>query len=97
MAKDGLVLVGTLGANGWPRISPVEPLIMGEQLYLGMTWASRQAVDLLAAHLCVVHTAVSDDRNPGRREDLRLGYDFAVVDGGHDVRTWRPPTSHLWN
>jgi len=32
MAKDGLVLVGTLRANGWPRISPVEPLIVGDEL-----------------------------------------------------------------
>ncbi len=31
---DGLVAVGTLRSNGWPRISPVEPLIADGQLYL---------------------------------------------------------------
>jgi hypothetical protein len=30
------VLVGTLRANGWPRISPVEALIVDGGLYLGM-------------------------------------------------------------
>jgi hypothetical protein len=60
MAEDGLVLVGTLRANGWPRISPVEPLIVGDELYLGMMWRSRNAVDLLADSRCVVHTIVTD-------------------------------------
>jgi hypothetical protein len=129
MAEDGLVLVGTLRANGWPRISPVEPLIVDDELYLGMMWRSRKAVDLLADPRCVVHTAVRDKAgtdgdvkvygrvrdvvDPEERErygvalmaaigwrpdgDFHLfavditevGY-FAVVDGGHDVRTWRP-------
>ena len=129
MAEDGLVLVGTLRANGWPRISPVEPLIVGEDLYLGMMWRSRKAVDLLADPRCTVHISVHDRsgteadvkvygrvrdvHDPDERErygvaleaaigwrpdgDFHLfavditevGY-FAVVDGGHDVRTWRP-------
>ena len=33
---EGLVLVGTLRHSGWPRISPVEPLIVDGDLYLGM-------------------------------------------------------------
>ena len=129
MAEDGLVLVGTLRANGWPRISPVEPLIVGEDLYLGMMWRSRKALDLLADPRCTVHTAVHDKAGTGgdvkvygRVRDVidadereryglalmaaigwrpdgdfhlfavdvtEVGY-FAVVDGGHDVRTWRP-------
>jgi hypothetical protein len=129
MAEDGPVLVGTLRANGWPRISPVEPLIVDDELCLGMMWRSRKAVDLLADPRCVVHTTVSDKAgtqgdvkvyghardvvDPGRRErygvaleaaigwrpegDFHLfavditevGY-FAVADGGHDVRAWRP-------
>jgi hypothetical protein len=58
MTEDGVVLVGTLRANGWPRISPVEPLVVDGRLYLGMMWRSRKAVDLLADPRCVVHTAV---------------------------------------
>ncbi len=129
MAEDGLVLVGTLRANGWPRISPVEPLVVDGELYLGMMWRSRKAVDLLADPRCVVHTTVHerngtegdvkiygracDVTDPGERTryaaaleaaigwrpegefhlfalDLtEVGY-FAAIDGGHDVRTWRP-------
>lgn len=129
MAEDGVVLVGTLRANGWPRISPVEPLVVDGCLYLGMMWQSRKARDLAADPRCVVHTAVrSKDGTDGdvkcygravevadgpERErycvaleaavgwrpdgefhlfavDLtEVGY-FAVVDGAHDVRTWRP-------
>ncbi len=129
MAEDGLVLVGTLRANGWPRISPVEPLVVDGELYLGMMWRSRKAVDLLADPRCVVHTTVHerngtqgdvklygrarDVTDPGERAryaaaleqaigwrpegefhlfalDLtEVGY-FAAIDGGHDVRTWRP-------
>jgi len=129
MAEDGLVLVGTLRANGWPRISPVEPLVVGDDLFLGMMWQSRKALDLLADPRCVVHTTVHDKAGTqgdvkiyGRACDVtaadarerygtaleqevgwrpeaefhlftvditEVGY-FAVVDGGHDVRTWRP-------
>ena len=129
MAEDGLVLVGTLRANGWPRISPVEPLIVDGELCLGMMWRSRKAVDLLADPRCVVHSATSDKAGTqgdvkvyGRARDVRdplarerygealdaavgwrpigeyhlfavdvteIGY-YAVTDGGHDVRTWRP-------
>ena len=45
--KNGLVMVGTLRKNGWPRISPVEPLFFNDQLYLGMIWRSQKALDLL--------------------------------------------------
>ena len=128
-AEDGLVVVGTLRANGWPRASPVEPLIVGHELYLGMMWRSRKSVDLLRDPRCVVHTTVHDGAgtqgdikvygvvrdidDPAVREEYgaaleaaigwrpdgdfhlfavditEVGY-FAVVDGGHDVRTWRP-------
>ena len=58
--RTGLALVGTLRRDGWPRISPVEPFIVGGQLYLGMMWRSRKALDLLRNPRCVVHSTVSD-------------------------------------
>ena len=70
MAEDGLVLVGTLRANGWPRISPVEPLVVGDELYLGMMWQSRKAHDLLADARCVVHTTVHD--TAGTQGDVKV-------------------------
>ena len=59
-ARTGLALVGTLRRDGWPRISPVEPLITGGQLYLGMMWRSVKALDLLRDSRCVVHSTVAD-------------------------------------
>ena len=55
-----LVLLGTLRKNGFPRISPVEPLLTMGRLYLGMMWQSRKALDLLRDPRCTVHTTVSD-------------------------------------
>jgi hypothetical protein len=34
--EEGLVLVGTLRPNGWPPVSPVQPLFVDGGLYLGM-------------------------------------------------------------
>ena len=58
--RTGLVLVATLRNNGWPRISPVEPLITDGQLYLGMMWRSRKALDLLRDARCTVHNTISN-------------------------------------
>jgi hypothetical protein len=58
--RTGVVLVGTIRKDGSPRISPVEPLITGGQLYLGMMWQSLKALDLLRDSRCTVHSAVSD-------------------------------------
>lgn len=55
-----LILLGTLRASGWPRISPVEPLVVDEELYLGMMWQSRKALDLERDPRCVVHSATVD-------------------------------------
>ena len=58
--RNGLVMVATLRKNGWPRISPMEPLFHNGQLYLGMMWRSRKALDLLRDPRCSIHNAVSD-------------------------------------
>ncbi len=58
--RSGLALVGTLRRNGWPRISPVEPLIVDGHLYLGMMWRSRKALDLLRDPRCTINSVVSN-------------------------------------
>jgi hypothetical protein len=58
--RTGLVLVATLRRNGWARISPVKPFIVGGQLYLGMMWQSKKALDLLRDPRCTIHNTVSD-------------------------------------
>ena len=55
-----LVLVGTLRRNGWPRISPVERLVVEGVLCFGMTWRSRKAVDLLRDSCITVQSIVSN-------------------------------------
>jgi hypothetical protein len=56
----GLCLVATLRANGFPRVSPVEPLIHAGELYLGMMWRSRKAIDLQRDPRCAVNSTVAD-------------------------------------
>ena len=58
--RTGLVLIGTIRKNGWPRISPVEPLITDGHLYLGMMLQSRKALDLLRDPRCTVHSTIWD-------------------------------------
>ena len=58
--RHGLVMLATLRKNGFPRISPVEPLFFNGQLYLGMMWQSRKALDLIRNPRCSIHNAVSD-------------------------------------
>jgi hypothetical protein len=70
LEATGLCMLGTLRANGYPRISPVEPLLHEGQLYLGMMWQSRKAHDLLRDPRCVVHNAHAD--KDGKGGDFKL-------------------------
>lgn len=76
--RHGLVLVGTLRQDGWPRISPVEPLIVDGVLYLGMSYRSRKALDLLRDPRITVQTIVTNKDGTegeiklyGRAEDVQ--------------------------
>ena len=81
--RTGLVLIATLRKNGWPRISPVEPLITGGHLYLGMMWRSRKALDLLRDSRCTVHSAVSN--RDGSEGDFKV-YGRAVEINDPEIR-----------
>ncbi|MCI0402148.1 MAG: pyridoxamine 5'-phosphate oxidase family protein [Acidobacteria bacterium] len=58
--KTGVVLLGTVRKDGSPRISPVEPLIVRGELYVGMLWKSLKAADLLRDPRCTVHSAIRE-------------------------------------
>ena len=62
--RTGVVLLGTIRRDGSPRISPVEQLFAGEQLYLGMMPESFKAKDLLRDGRCTVHSLISDKHAP---------------------------------
>lgn len=61
-----LLLLGTIRTNGWPRISPCEYLVVDGDIWLGMIWQSRKALDLLRDPRCVLHsTTTSKDGDEG--------------------------------
>jgi hypothetical protein len=60
----GVVLVGTVRADGGPRISPVEPVFTAGHLYLDMMWLSRKARDVLRDPRVEVHAPPADRSAP---------------------------------
>jgi hypothetical protein len=103
--KTGLVLVGTLRKDGYPRISAVEPLIAHGELYLGMIWRSQKGLDLLRDPRCTVHNTVSD-RSGTEGEFMVWGRAADIQDADERERysqalfekiEWRPDGSfHLF-
>ena len=67
---SGLVILGTLRENGWPRVTPVEPRLVDGDLQLGMMWQSRKATDLLRDPRCTVHSTTSD--KDGKEGDFKV-------------------------
>jgi pyridoxamine 5'-phosphate oxidase-like protein len=55
-----LCMLGTLRADGSPRISPCELDLCEGHLILGMMWQSRKALDLLHDPRCVLHSCTTD-------------------------------------
>jgi hypothetical protein len=103
---SGVVLVGTIRKDGSPRISPVEPLIVDGELYLGMMWQSYKALDLLRDPRCTVHSAVRDRHASegefklhGRASDVRdLEMRRRFCDALYEKIGWKPeePDYHLF-
>lgn len=97
--RTGLVLLGTIRADGWPRISPIEPYIADDSLFLTMMWRSTKALDLFRDPRCLVHTVVSS--KDGHDGEVKL-YGTATDVQDVEVRRlvgdavegrikWRPP------
>lgn len=59
-AAGGLCLLGTLRADGSPRISPMEPRIFEDRLWLGGMPGTRKFADLLRDPRFELHTATVD-------------------------------------
>ena len=105
--RTGLILLGTLRRNGWPRISPVEACFTDGHLYLGMMWQSRKALDLLRDPRCTVHSVVSkrdgtegEFKLYGRAVDIRnLETRERYADAVYEKIGWRPeePEYHLFS
>jgi len=55
-----IALLGTLCADGSPRISPIEPYFTSNELVLGAMAQSLKTRDLRRDPRCVLHSAISD-------------------------------------
>jgi hypothetical protein len=84
LGEPGVVLIGTIRADGTPRISPVEPLFWQRDLWLSMLWGSRKADDLLRDSRVLVHSVVTS-RDGGAGEYKVRGH--AVAEGDPDLQT----------
>ena len=67
LVATGLMLLATLRRDGFPRISPVEPVLAGDRLvlhddrlWLGMMVDSTKSRDLKRDGRCGLHTATAD-------------------------------------
>jgi hypothetical protein len=60
ITATGLVLLGSLRSDGWPRISPVEAFELDGALLVGMMPDSMKARDLQRDPRCVVLTPLAD-------------------------------------
>ena len=93
----GLALLATLRADGSPRISPLEPLIGDDRLWLGMMPGSTKVADLHRDPRFCLHTATADKdvadgdaklwgRAVVADEESRAGYAAAFQAAtGHDL------------
>src|SRR5215218_6243852 len=60
LAGTGLALLGTIRADGSPRVSPIEVTIHDGHLYVGMMPGSRKAVDVARDPRVSLLTPVAD-------------------------------------
>lgn len=56
----GLALMATLRADGFPRISPLEPMVAEDRLWLGMMPGSTKVADLRRDPRLCIHTSTDD-------------------------------------
>jgi len=67
LLAPGVVLVATIRRDGTPRVSAVELLVTGGDLWLSMLWQSTKAADLLRDPRILVHSVVTS-RDGGEGE-----------------------------
>ncbi len=103
LLQPGVVLVGTILGDGSVRISPVEPMLGSGELWLGMMWQSRKALDLLRDSRILVHSIVTNRdgeegefkvrgvAEPVEEPALRVGY----IDAVEAALDWRPEDAYL--
>lgn len=94
----GLAFMATLRADGWPRISGIEPLFAHGEVWMGMMPGSRKAADLqrdprLALHNASVDKAVTagDVKVTGRGIEVLDDDTFQLIVAAFTERNGVPP------
>lgn len=94
----GLGLLATLRADGSPRVSGIEPWFDGTDVWIGMMFESRKALDLrrdprLCLHSATIDTKVTDGdaRLSGRAVEVLDESDVAAVVAGFEDATGTAP------
>ncbi|HSJ50808.1 MAG TPA: pyridoxamine 5'-phosphate oxidase family protein [Actinomycetota bacterium] len=82
--RDELVLVGTIRADGSPRISPNEVDFAAGRLFVSMMWRSRKAQDLLRDPRIVLHSVTAN--RMGTDGDVKL-HGRVVDEQDPEIRT----------
>ena len=101
--EDELVMLGTIRADGSPRISPNETDFAAGRLFVSMMLRSRKAVDLLRDPRIVVHSVTSN--RMGTDGDVKL-YGRIVDERDAEIRAafrdairaridWAPDEPHF--
>ena len=98
--EQHLAILGTLRADGWPRISPCEVYFVDGELLLGMMPDSRKVTDLARDNRITVATPQAE-QTPKHGDSKLYGRAIAVTDAGVRERfadaqeaaiEWRPPS-----
>jgi len=85
LLDQGVVCVGTIRADGTPRLSPVEPSVLDGVLWLSMLWRSTKAADLRRDPRILVHSVITS-RDGGEGEFKIRGRAIAEHDRGVQSR-----------
>jgi hypothetical protein len=104
LEQHRVMMLGTLRKDGSPRISMIEPWILDGDLYLGMMWRSRKALDLLRDPRLALHNAICTSTGEeaeislsGRAveiSDLQVRSRYVAAVAGRI--TWNEPHFHLF-
>jgi Pyridoxamine 5'-phosphate oxidase len=70
LERRSLVMLGTLRADGSPRVSPVDTLFAGDELVFGVMTNSGKARDLRGDPRCALQTIVTE--TDGGEPELKL-------------------------
>ncbi len=94
LVATGLALLGTIRADGSPRVSPIEVSLQRGGLYLGMMPGSWKARDLVRDPRCALLTPVAD-RDDLAGEGKLFGRVRAITDPAETAAVLRTAVEHL--